>query len=151
MAHFRNDPIIYGAALNYGRTNIDKEIERMYKKCEAGADYFLTQTIYSDEDIKRIEYIKSKVDTKILCGIMPLVSYRNAMFMKHEIYGVRVPDEVVNRYSPDMTREEGENTGISIALEIVKKLENIADGYYFMIPFNRVEMIQKILKQMCLD
>lgn len=148
MEHFPNDPVIYGGALNYNRTNIDKEIERMAKKCEAGADYFLTQPIYSDEDIERIRYIKSRIDTKILCGIMPLVSYRNAIFMKNEIYGIHVPDDIIDRYHKDMTREEGENTGIAIALELAEKLRDVTDGYYFMVPFNRASMICKIIENL---
>ena len=83
--HFARDPVAYGGALNYGRANLDAEIRRMEKKCEAGASFFLTQPIYSDEDMERIRYIKSRIDTKIICGIMPLVSYRNALFMKNEI------------------------------------------------------------------
>ena len=76
--YFAEDPVAYGGALNYGRANIDAEIRRMQKKCEAGASFFLTQPIYSDEDIERIRYIKSRIDTKIICGIMPLVSYTYA-------------------------------------------------------------------------
>lgn len=148
LEYFSNDPIVFGGALNYGRANIDKEIERMEKKCQAGADFFLTQPIYGDEDIERIKYIKSKIDTHIICGIMPLVSYANALFMKNEIHGIHVPDEIVDLYSPDMTREQGENTGISIALSLIEKLKDVADGYYFMVPFNRAGMICKIVKKM---
>lgn len=146
--YFREDPIVYGGALNYGRANLDKEIERMKKKCQAGADYFLTQPIYSKEDAARIAYIKERVDTKILCGIMPLVSYRNANFMKNEVFGIHVPEEVVARYRQDMSRAEGEAVGVGIALEIAKELKEIADGYYFMVPFNRASMICTIMKRM---
>lgn len=146
--YFSDDPIVYGGALNYGRANLDKEIERMRKKCEAGAEYFLTQPIYSQEDVERIAYIKDQVDTKILCGIMPLVSYRNANFMKNEVFGVHVPEEIVARYHKDMSREEGEETGVQIALEIAEQLAEIADGYYFMVPFNRASMICTIMKRM---
>ena len=146
--YFQEDPFVYGGALNYGRANPDKEIERMQRKCEAGADYFLTQPIFSKEDVERIIYIKEKVDTKILCGIMPLVSYRNASFMKNEVSGIHVPEEIVARYHKDMTRQEGENTGIEIALEIAEMLHDIADGYYFMVPFNRASMICAIMKRM---
>lgn len=145
--YFAGDPVIYGGALNYGRKNIDKEIERMEKKIEAGASYFLTQPIYSQEDVDRIAYIKSKVNTKIFGGIMPLVSYKNALFMKNEIYGIHVPDEILERYSPQMSRQEGEATGIQCALELIEKMKNIVDGYYFMVPFNRAEMICKIISE----
>ena len=90
--YFSADPLIYGGALNYGRKNPDYEIERMRRKIEAGASYFLTQPVYSRADIDRLAYIKSQVNTKIFGGIMPLVSYRNAMFMKNEVYGIQVPD-----------------------------------------------------------
>ncbi len=141
---FAEDPIIYGGALNYGTGRIDKIIERMEHKIEAGAKYFLTQPVYSDEDIERLGIIRSRVDTCLLCGIMPLVSFRNANFIKNEIAGVHVPDEVVARYRPDMEREEAEQTGADIAGEIIRKLNDFADGYYFMLPFNRVSLMEKI-------
>ena len=120
----------------------------MKRKCEAGASYFLTQPIYSQEDVARIAYVKERVETKILCGIMPLVSYRNACYMKNEMSGVHVPEDVVNRYHKDMSREEGEETGIAIALETLAQLREIGDGYYFMVPFNRASMICTIMKRM---
>ena len=119
----------------------------MEKKCEAGASFFLTQPIYSDEDMERIRYIKSRIDTKIICGIMPLVSYRNALFMKNEIPGISVPDEIIARYDRDMSREEAQQVGVEIAVEIAEKLRDITDGYYFMVPFNRADMIARILEQ----
>nr|WP_308742118.1 bifunctional homocysteine S-methyltransferase/methylenetetrahydrofolate reductase [uncultured Anaerocolumna sp.] len=142
--HFSEEPIYYGGALNYGRGDINKIVERMQRKIDAGVKYFLTQPIFSKEDVDRIQSIKEKIDTKILCGIMPLVSYRNANFIKNEITGIHVPDEIVNRYHPDMSKEEAEWTGAEIANEIIEKLSPFADGYYFMLPFNRVSLMDKI-------
>ncbi len=142
--HFSDDPIYYGGALNYARGDIPKIVERMQKKIDAGVKYFLTQPVFSEEDIHRIKCIKEMIDTRILCGIMPLVSYRNANFIKNEITGIHVPDEIVNRYRPDMSKEEAEWTGAEIANEIIEKLSPFADGYYFMLPFNRVSLMDKI-------
>jgi homocysteine S-methyltransferase len=146
VEHFAKEPFYYGGALNHGRGNIDKVVERMKRKIGAGATYFLTQPIYSKEDAERIHCIKEKIGTKILCGIMPLVSYRNACFIKNEISGIHVPDEIVNRYDPQMSREEAENVGAAIAREMMELLDPVADGYYFMLPFNRVSLMEKILK-----
>lgn len=144
VEHFAKEPLYYGAALNYARGNIDSVIKRMERKIEAGAKYFLTQPVYSEADIERLRYIKSRVDTKLLCGIMPLVSYRNANFIKNEIMGINVPDEIVNRYRPDMTKEEAEIVGANIANELIGKMDSFADGYYFMLPFNRVSLMNRI-------
>lgn len=145
--HFTKEPFHYGGALNHNRGNTYKVVERMKRKIEAGATYFLTQPIYSKEDALRIQSIKEMVDTKILCGIMPLVSYRNACFIKNEISGINVPDEILNRYHPEMSREEAEDIGDSIAREMMELLDPVADGYYFMLPFNRVTLMDKILKR----
>lgn len=142
--HFSEDPIQYGGALNPALGRVDKIIERMERKMEAGAKYFLTQPIYDEETIEKIHYIKEHVDTKILCGIMPFVSYTNANFIKNEFSGIHVPDEIVSRYSKDLSKEEAEMIGASLGRDLVKKLEPYADGYYFMIPFNRVSMFEKM-------
>ncbi|MDO5294391.1 MAG: bifunctional homocysteine S-methyltransferase/methylenetetrahydrofolate reductase [bacterium] len=142
--HFKEDPIYYGGALNYARGNVDKVIERMNKKIAAGCKYFLTQPVYSEEDIVRLRYIRSKVDTKLLCGIMPFVSYRNANFVKNEFFGIDVPDEILNRYRPDMSKQEAEAVGAQLANELIEKTKDFADGYYFMLPFNRVSLLEKI-------
>lgn len=143
--HFTEDPICYGGALNQGRGSLDKIIERMKRKIEAGASYFMTQPIYTLEEVERIRRIKESVDTKILCGILPFVSYRNARFIRNEMTGIHVPEEMVNRYYPEMSREEAEQVGVELALEMMALLEPVADGYYFMLPFNRVSMLEKIL------
>ncbi len=142
--HFSQDPFVYGGALNPNGVNVDKIIERMEKKMAAGASYFLTQPIYSDEGIERIQLLKEKTGAKILCGIMPLVSYTNACFIKNEFAGIEVPDEVVNRYHKDMSREEAELVAANLANELIEKLWEIADGFYFMLPFNRVSLMDKI-------
>ena len=54
-------------------------------------------------------------------------------------------DNQIARYSADMTKEEGEETGIQIAKEIITKTSDFVDGYYFSFPFNRVHMLEKIL------
>lgn len=148
VEHFEEEPIVYGGALNYEGANVDAIIRRMNKKIAAGCSYFLTQPVYSSEDMERIKYIKEQVNTRILCGIMPLVSYKNAVFIRNEMPGIHVPDEILDQYSPEMTREQAEEVAVQVAVEIALKMKDITDGYYFMTPFNRVSLIVKILKSL---
>lgn len=144
--HFNEDPIVFGGALNYARGKLENVVDRMQKKVDAGAKFFLTQPIFSQEDVNRIKEIKKRIDTKILCGIMPLVSYRNANFIRNEITGINVPQEIVDRFHTNMSKEEGEMVGAKLAVELMEALDECADGYYFMLPFNRVSLIDKINK-----
>ena len=142
---FADKPVIYGGAINQGRVNFKVELERVKKKMEAGATFFMTQPVFTDEDISRLRQIKEETGARILCGIMPFVSLRNATFMKNEMTGINVTDEILSRYRADMTKEEGEETGIQIAKEIIAKTIDFVDGYYFSFPFNRVHMLEKII------
>lgn len=143
VEHFSKEPIYYGGALSY-RGSLENIIKRMNQKLQAGAKFFLTQPLYSEADANRLREIRKQVDTKILCGIMPLVSYRNANFIKNEMPGIHVPDNIVNRYRPDMSREEAENLGAQVANVVIEMTKDFADGYYFMLPFNRVSLMNKI-------
>ncbi len=142
---FAQAPVCYGGAINQGRRNLEVEIGRVKKKMAAGATFFLTQPISTKESADRVRRIKEETGARILCGIMPFVSLKNATFMKNEMAGIDVTDEVLARYRADMTREEGERAGVQLAKEVIAMTEDFADGYYFSFPFNRVTMLEKIL------
>ena len=142
---FVQAPVSYGGAINQGRRNLEVEIGRVKKKMAAGATFFLTQPISTKESADRVRRIKEETGARILCGIMPFVSLKNATFMKNEMAGIDVTDEVLARYRADMTREEGEQAGVQLAKEVITMTEDFADGYYFSFPFNRVAMLEKIL------
>ena len=143
---FAADKVVYGGALNYHGANPEAIARRMRQKMQRGCSYFLTQPIYSREDVDRIRDLKERTGAKILAGIMPLVSYRNAVFMANEMPGVKIPEEVIGAYSPQMSREEAEETAVEISLVIARMLGDAADGYYFMTPFNRVQLICRIIE-----
>ena len=144
---FKECPLVYGGSINQGRRNIEVEIGRVKKKMEAGAQFFLTQPVFTKEDADRLRRFKEETGARILCGIMPLISRKNASFMKNEIAGVNVTDEIVARYPENASREEGEAVGIELAKEIIAYTDDFVDGYYFSFPFNRVYMLEKILKK----
>lgn len=144
---FVEDGISIGGALNLNVLNKDSEVARMYKKSENGATFFLTQPIYDEETIEFLKNLKKK-NVKILGGILPIVSYRNAQFLNNELPGVHIPEVYINRFHKDMSKEEAEEVGIEMAVEIGNKIKPYVDGIYFMTPFNRVQMIIKIIEKM---
>lgn len=141
------DTFIYGGALNPKLPNMGKVIEKVHQKMEAGAQYLLTQPIYTQQEIEHLTLIKERTGIKILGGILPLVSYRNARFIDNEFAGMNIPEAIINRFKPEMSREEAESVGIECAVEVAKAMKGVVDGLYFMTPFNRASMIARILKK----
>lgn len=143
---FLSSPLCYGGCINQGRRNLEVEISRVKKKMAAGASFFLTQPISTKGSADRVRKIKEETGARILCGIMPFVSLKNAMFMKNEMTGIEVTKEVLSRYHEKMSKEEGEEAGVQLAREMIQYTTDFADGYYFSFPFNRVYLLEKILK-----
>ena len=142
---FSADKITYGGAVNQNRLNTRFETDRIKRKMEAGAEFFLTQPVFSKQQAQVLRDMKAETGATILVGVMPLVSRRNALFMKNEMTGIEIPDEIIERYGENATRQEGEDCGIQIAREILEYTADFADGYYFSFPFNRVHMLAHIV------
>lgn len=144
---FAADKVVYGGALNYHGVNPEAIARRMELKMERGCSYFLTQPVYSTEDVERLAWLRERTGAKIIAGIMPLVSYRNAMFIANEMPGVHIPEPTISAYDPDMSREEAEEVAVRLSVELAGQLADVSDGYYFMTPFNRVSLICRIIEK----
>lgn len=144
---FENDGVLIGGALNPNVRNKQVEYGRMKKKIEQGASFFLTQPVYDEHAVEFLKKLKEETDAKILGGILPIVSYRNAVFLNNELPGVTIPKDILDMFKEDMSREESQKIGMDIAIEMGRKLKDICDGLYFIVPFNRVEMIMDIVKK----
>lgn len=142
---FNENPLNYGGAINQNLINLESIINTTKRKMDAGASFFLTQPVFSKEESDRLRKIKEETGACIFAGIMPLISRRNALFMKNEIAGINVTDEIVNRYPENGSKEDGEKVAVELAKEIISYIDDFADGYYFSFPFNRVYLLNRIL------
>lgn len=145
IENFSKKPVTYGGVINYDKLNFDVEIRRVKTKMEAGATFFFTQPVFTKEDADKIKYLKEETGATVFVGIMPLVSRKNAIFIKNEMTGIRVTDEIVDRFSEEFSREENEKAGVAISREIVNYVADYTDGYYFTFPFNRVYLLDDIM------
>jgi methionine synthase I (cobalamin-dependent)/5,10-methylenetetrahydrofolate reductase len=144
---FSHAPFFVGGAFNINAANIDAEWNRVLEKHKAGASFFLTQFIFSEEAISFLKRMEKPEGLYILGGILPLVSYRNAVFMSQEIPGIRIPPEVVERFDPDMDRVEAQEVGTRLAVEMAEAIRPYVDGLYLMAPFNRADMAVDIISR----
>lgn len=137
---------VLGAGANPAAVSIDVEIERAFRKAEAGAEYFITQPVFDTEQI--IKFINAVKDTKVpvIIGVWPLASYRNALFLNNEVPGVSIPERIMKRMEKIETKEEARLEGISIALEIVDEVRPSVAGIQVSPPFGNVQTAIDIIK-----
>ncbi|GAE94398.1 5,10-methylenetetrahydrofolate reductase [Gracilibacillus boraciitolerans JCM 21714] len=123
------------AAFNPNVANLEKAVKRMKRKIEHGADYFLTQPIFSHEKIIELHRLTKDINKPIFIGIMPLTSHRNAEFLHHEVPGMKLSDEVRARMQQQTNRQDGFREGIEIAKELIDTAINYFNGIYIITPF----------------
>lgn len=135
---------VFGA-LNVNARNFEMQLKIAREKEENGVMGFLTQPVLSAEALENLKTARRELKGKILGGIFPVVSHRNACFLNNEISGMRVCDEIVSLYE-GKDREEAEALAVTISTAIAHEAEPYTDGLYLMTPFKRVELMRRIIE-----
>ncbi len=140
------------AALNLTSPDLKREIRIVNKKIAGGADYFLTQPIYSIEPLnnflKQYNEKHGEFPIPILAGVLPLVTARHAAFLHQEVPGIDIPEEI-----HEIMKQAGDKShkaGIKLAIDLIKQMKGIAQGIYLMPPFNRFDYAAEIVEA-CAD
>src|SRR6266436_1839160 len=136
---------VIGVGANPGLPNLDEEIKRFEYKVEAGAEYVVTQPVFDlnllESFLKRIEHCRIPV----VAGIWPLVSARNAEFMKNELR-VSVPDEVMQRMTKAVSPEAAREEGVAIAREMLAAVRHTVQGAQISAPQGRYSSAVDVLE-----
>ena len=142
---FEDAPFFVGAALNVNANQMELEIERALKKVTRGAQYFLTQPVFSAQAIANFSAARTQIPAKLLAGILPIASHRNALFLNNEVSGINIPSEVIvelNGKSP----EQSEAISFQFSTDIVNQLWGVCDGFYLITPLKKINLICKVIE-----
>ena len=101
-------------------------ILRLAKKIDAGADFIQTQAIFDvDRFAKWMEMVTDRgldKEVHILAGIIPIKSVGMGRYMRDNVPGVSVPDEIVARMED---AKEAREEGLKICLEIIEQIKDV--------------------------
>jgi methylenetetrahydrofolate reductase (NADPH) len=134
-----------GAAANPFAEPFKIRVPRLAKKIAAGAEFIQTQCIYN---LDRFEEWMNGVRDRglhekvfILAGITPMKSLGMARYMKNNVPGMDVPDEIISRLAGVPEDKQAEE-GINICLETISRLKEMKgiSGFHIM----AIEWEQKV-------
>ncbi len=140
--------ILIGVGANPCSVDIDKEINHLLNKYRAGAEYAITQPVFDSDALLRFmdKAAVKGIDFPFVAGIWPLVSLKNALFLKNEVPGVVIPSTVIDKMEKAKTKEDGLKYGIEIAREIKDKIDDRVKGYQINAPFGKTNVAIEVLK-----
>ncbi|AXI28165.1 bifunctional homocysteine S-methyltransferase/methylenetetrahydrofolate reductase [Priestia megaterium] len=131
------------AAFNPNVRHLDRAVQRLEKKIDCGAHYFITQPLYSTKQIEEVYEATKHLTTPVYIGIMPLTSARNARFIHHEVPGIKLSEDILERMdATGNDRIRGEIEGLAIAKNLIDTAYELFDGIYLITPFMRYEMTE---------
>ncbi|WP_339995278.1 bifunctional homocysteine S-methyltransferase/methylenetetrahydrofolate reductase [Priestia aryabhattai] len=131
------------AAFNPNVRHLDRAVQRLEKKIDCGAHYFITQPLYSTKQIEQVYEATKHLTTPVYIGIMPLTSARNARFIHHEVPGIKLSEDILERMdATGNDRIRGEVEGLAIAKNLIDTAYELFDGIYLITPFMRYEMTE---------
>lgn len=142
-------PITVFGALNLNARNFEVELRRAAEKLENGMSGFLTQPLLSAQAVENLKKTRETLGerAKILAGILPVVSQRNAIFMENEVNGIHVDEAIIQKFE-GLDRAAGEELGLEVSVQAAKAAAPYADGFYLMTPFNRVALMERLIARL---
>jgi methylenetetrahydrofolate reductase (NADPH) len=120
--------LFIGAAANPFADPLGFRVIRLAKKVSAGADFIQTQCIYNNARFEewltqaREEGLTEKV--YILGGVTPFKSARMAKYMKENVAGMDVPDDLLDRIKGVPSKNQAAE-GIKMAVETIQWLKSL--------------------------
>jgi len=131
-------------ALNPVADDIEKELAKLEKKLEAGADIIFTQPVYEIETLERLLKRIEKFKKPLMLGILPLRGTRHAEFLHNEVPGMRIPESVRERMR--LAGEHGPKIGVELARSFLAEARHLVAGAYMMPPFQKYQVVDELLQ-----
>jgi homocysteine S-methyltransferase len=131
-------------AANPGVPDIEQELRRFAFKVEAGAEYAITQPVF---DLRLLESFLKRIEEHripVIAGIWPLVSLRNAEFLKNDLR-VSMPEEIMLRMAQADSPEAARKEGILIAQEMLESVRPFVQGVQVSAPFGRYNVAAEVI------
>ncbi len=137
-----NTDFLIGAAANTGSEDLEGEIERVFQKIDAGADYIITQPVFDPEKFKKFKKLLGKRKIPVIAGLMEIKDLRYAMFLENEVPGFSIPEKIINKLKSDEKKE----TGVDIAVKLGREIKKFSDGIYLVSSSGKINNIIKIIE-----
>ena len=140
------EPFFVCGGLNINAVRFDSELERAKEKMDCGVSAFLTQPVLSEQAAFHLERARDELrGAKLIGGLFPVVSEKNARFLQSEVHGITVDEAVVRAYA-GLDRAQGEDMAVRLCREAASRISPFVDGYYIMTPFQRVELVCRVIR-----
>lgn len=129
---------VIGCSFNPNVPRMEHQVKKLETKKARGAHFVMTQPVFLPEKVFEMLERTAPIGLPVFVGVLPLLSYKNAVFLHNEVPGIQIPEEIQLRMK-EAPQEEAKQEGIRICQELVEKTFSAVAGFYFIPPFSNAD------------
>ncbi len=134
---------LIACAANPTTEDMDREVERLEKKLEAGVEVIFSQPVYQLQTLEEFLKKTSHLRFPLMLGILPLRSHKHAEFLHNEVPGINIPDNIRERMKN--AGERAAAVGVELTIEFLREAKSMVQGAYLLPPFKKYSIVPEIL------
>lgn len=136
---------LIGASFNPTAEDLEAEVEKLRRKVGAGAHAFWTQPVFEMSALEHALERIGDMELKILLGLMPLRSARQAEFLHHEVPGISIPRSIREKLA-ELSKEDAPRYGVEVARNLLAAAEPLVAGAYIMPPASAPDLAAQVIE-----
>ena len=134
---------LIGCTAHPNSPDLKKQKETLNLRFEIGAGFIQTQICYEIDQIKRFLDSLGELAKKTIIGVTPLKSLKMANFMNEKVFGVKVPQNIMERLEKAHDQRE---EGLNISKEIVSELKKTNVGGIHVMAVGQENALPEIIQ-----
>ncbi|AHF98014.1 MAG: methylenetetrahydrofolate reductase [Desulfurella sp.] len=145
-----NTGFFIGCASDIPKTNNISSIEsRLKRKSEIGAEFVITQPIFSKNDLERFLEASNNIKIHKIIGIMPIVSYQSALYLNNNVKGINIPKFILSKFE-NASIEDFKLITFELHNKLLNDIKNLLpyiDGLHIMkLDYEIAQLTKKFLE-----
>lgn len=135
-----------GVGVNLAAADLDKEVDKLKERLDAGATFAMSQPVFHLDPVRRFLDRTGALPVKILPGLLPVTSLKQALYLKNEVPGMTLPEDLIGRLEKLDNKEDQTALGVAVARELLAGLKGFAAGAYLTSGGRKTSVLAEVLK-----
>lgn len=139
-----------GCASDIPKSNTIHSIKiRLKRKADLGVKFVITQPVFSRDDLERFLESTSQISIYKIIGIMPILSYKSAIYLSNNVKGVNIPKSILYKFE-NAAKEDSRLIALDLHEKLLNDISNLlsyVDGLHIMkLDYEIVKLTKKYLE-----
>jgi methylenetetrahydrofolate reductase (NADPH) len=122
---------------------------RLKRKADLGVKFVITQPVFSQDDLERFLEATSQISIYKIIGIMPILSYKSALYLNNNVKGVNIPKSILYKFE-NASKEDSRLIALDLHEKLLNDISNLLpyiEGLHIMkLDYEIVNLTKKYLE-----